>query len=164
MANSRQPGDHASDPLRSHAHDPNPDPPSDDPNFVLVRPDGREITLTVADLGRLPQLSVPNCYIVSTGHGSSGPFEFGGVALLDLVQSQIETPWSAVEVMSADGFGNRIAAAELHQPDPAGPVLLTTHLNGRLMTRRQGLVRMIVPNEKDDALRQVKWVGRVIVK
>lgn len=164
MASSHPPHDHLPDPLRPHAHDPNPDPPSANPNFVLIKPDGQEVLLTVADLGRLPQLTVPNCYIVSTGHGTSGPFAFGGVALLDLVQSQIETTWSEVEVISADGFGNRITAAELYQPDPAGPVLLGTHLDGRPLTRRQGLVRMIVPSEKDDALRQVKWVGRVIVK
>jgi hypothetical protein len=31
------------------------------------------------------------------------------------------------------------------------------------LTRAQGLVRLIVPHERDDALRQVKWVTRIIV-
>jgi hypothetical protein len=29
------------------------------------------------------------------------------------------------------------------------------------MTREQGLVRLIVPSEENDALRQVKWVARI---
>ena len=72
------------------------------------------------------------------------------------------TPFS-VEVISADGFGNRVHSPELFDPDPAGPILLCLDLDGQPMTREQGLVRMIVPNEKDDALRQVKWVGTIKV-
>jgi hypothetical protein len=86
--------------------------------------------------------------------------------LLDLVQSQLppDTAWSQVEVISADGFGNRVMAEELLKPDPAGPALLSYMIDGRSMTRQQGLVRMVVPSEKDDALRQVKWIGRVVVR
>jgi hypothetical protein len=36
--------------------------------------------------------------------------------------------------------------------------------DGQKLTRRQGLVRLIVPREKDDALRQVKWVGRIVIR
>ncbi len=154
------------DPLRPHAHDPNPNPPSIDPSFVLTRPDGTETILAVFDLQALPQTTVSNCTIVSTGHGTSGPFTFTGVRLLDLLQSRVpaEQPWSQVEVISADGFGNRVLAAELFNPDPAGPILLAYMIDGKPMTRTQGLVRMIAPVEKDDALRQVKWVGRLIVR
>ncbi|MCB0214954.1 MAG: hypothetical protein KDJ52_36780, partial [Anaerolineae bacterium] len=72
--------------------------------------------------------------------------------------------WSQVEVISADGFGNRVFAEELLEPDPAGPALLSLTIDNQAMTRRQGLVRMIVPSEKNDALRQVKWVGKIVVK
>lgn len=156
----------SNDPLRPHAHEPNPEPPSPDPTLRLTRPDGSETTITVAELQALPKTTVPNCVIVSTGHGTSGPFEFGGVTLLDFIRSQLppEQAWTAVEVISADGFGNRVLAAELHQPDPAGPILLAYELDGRPLTREQGLVRMIVPLEKDDALRQVKWVGQIKVR
>jgi hypothetical protein len=158
--------EHSHDLLRPHAHEPNPEPPSDDPSFVLTAPDGTETRVTVAALERLPQTSVPNCYIVSTGHGTSGPFTFSGVQLLDLIQHYlpVEMAWSQVEVISADGFGNRVLAEELWQPDPAGPVVLSYRVDGQPMTRRQGLVRMVAPSERDDALRQVKWVGRVVVR
>lgn len=154
------------DPLRPHAHEPNPEPPSADPTILLSRPDGLEIHLTVPDLEALPYTTVANCYIVSTGHGTSGPFTFGGVRLLDLVEHYLPAgaAWDQVEVISADGFGNRIRAEELRRPHPAGPILLSYTLDGRSLTRREGLVRLIVPSEKDDALRQVKWVGQIRIQ
>lgn len=154
------------DPLSPHTHDPNPTPPSNDPTFVFVGPDGYETLVTIPELERLPQTTVSECYIVSTGHGTSGPFTFAGVTLLDLIQSWLnsDTDWSQVEVISADGFGNRVMADELRSPDSARPILLSTRLDGQRMTREQGLVRLIVPSEKDDALRQVKWVRRIVVK
>ncbi len=72
------------------------------------------------------------------------------------------TPWSQVEVVSADGFGNRVLADELRRAT-SRPIILATNINGQPMSRQQGLVRLIVPSETDDALRQVKWVGRVTV-
>ena len=88
------------------------------------------------------------------------------MTLLDFIQSQIPstTHWSEVEVISADGFGNRVFIEELLEPDPAGPTLLSYLMDGQPLTRPQGLIRMIVPSEKDDALRQVKWVGKIVVK
>ena len=156
---------HTHDPLRPHAHHPNPEPPTADPAFIFIDPAGKQMTVTVVDLEKLPQTTVPNCYIVSTGHGTSGPFVFSGVRLLDLVQHYLSPnqAWSEIEVVSADGFGNRVFAEELYQPDPAGPILLSLKLDGQPLTREQGLVRMIAPVEKDDALRQVKWVGRINV-
>jgi DMSO/TMAO reductase YedYZ molybdopterin-dependent catalytic subunit len=152
------------DPLRPHSHDPNPEPPSADPTFTLSLPDGRSQSIRVDDLHVLAQTDVANCTIVSTGHGISGPFTFTGVTLLVLVEAFTNTPWTQVEVISADDFGTRLSAAELLHPDPAGPVLLAHTLDGRPMTRQQGLVRLIVPSERDDALRQVKWVTRINVK
>ena len=157
------PHDEAADPLQPHRHDPNPAPPTADPSFELVLPNGRSQTITVHDLQQLPTVSVANCYIVSTGHGTSGPFTFTGATLWAFVSRYWDEPWSAVEVVSADGFGNRVLAKELHEPDPAGPILLAFEMDGQPLTREQGLVRMVVPSERDDALRQVKWVGLVRV-
>lgn len=156
-------GTHEHDPLRPHAHDPNPEPPSQDPSFVVESPQGATQTVSVHMLRSLPRTSVSDCYIVSTGHGTSGPFTFGGVTLLDLVRHTVQVPWSEVEVISADGFGNRVMKGELLDPDPAGPILLAYAIDGKAMTREEGLVRLVVPSERDDALRQVKWVGRINV-
>lgn len=158
-------GDH--DPLRPHSHEPNPEPPSTDPAFIFVAPDGGQTLISPDELEKLPQTSLPDCYIVSTGHGTSGPFEFSGVSLLDFVRSQLpaDSQWSQVKVISADGFGNRVMADELTNPrPPERPIILGCKINGRRMSRQQGLVRMIVPSETDDALRQIKWIGRIVVR
>ncbi|HSM58016.1 MAG TPA: molybdopterin-dependent oxidoreductase [Candidatus Sulfomarinibacteraceae bacterium] len=156
--------DHNHDPLQPHAHEPNPEPPSPDPAFTLIEPSGNEHNVAVSDLKRLRPIAVPNCYIVSTGHGTSGPFTFTGARLLDVVRHYVKGPWAQVEVLSADGFGNRVFREELVNPDPDGPIVLAFTIDGREMTREQGLVRLIVPSERDDALRQVKWVGEIRVR
>lgn len=156
--------EHGHDPLQPHAHEPNPEPPSDDPSFTLTLPDGKTLTLSPEDLRLLPQTAVSNCYIVSTGHGTTGPFKFIGATLLDLIRTYWKGEFSELELLSTDGFGNRVFAEEIHHPDPAGPMLLAYGLDGKEMTRPQGLVRLVVPNEQDDALRQVKWIGEIIVR
>jgi DMSO/TMAO reductase YedYZ molybdopterin-dependent catalytic subunit len=158
------PDDELFDPLRPHSHDPNLKPPSGSGTFELVLPNGRSQTITVADLQNLASTTVSNCFIVSTGHGTSGPFTFTGVTLLTFITHYWQKAWGQVEVVSIDGFGNRVLAEELHHPDPTDPILLAYGMDGQLLSREQGLVRMIVPSEKDDALRQVKWVGEVRVK
>lgn len=150
--------------LHSHAHDPNPAPPSTVTAFLLQQPDGSTQSVDVADLQALPFTQVEDCWIVSTGHGASGPFVFAGVTLADLFAALLPTDliWQTVDVVSADGFGTRLSAAEITQPT-ARPILLAYALNHTLMTRAQGLIRLIVPSETDDALRQVKWVARIAV-
>lgn len=155
-----EPGQHEW--LHAHAHEPNPAPPGADPSITLQCPDGRSIGITVADLNRLPQRSVSRCYIVSTGHGVSGPFTFGGVTLVDLLANFVTSAWDYVDVVSADGFGNRVAAKEI-RPEVVRPILLATTIDGAPLTREAGLVRLIVPQETDDALRQVKWVAQLQV-
>jgi DMSO/TMAO reductase YedYZ molybdopterin-dependent catalytic subunit len=151
------------DPLRPHTHEPNPEPPSPDASFELCLVNGRSQTITPDMLKKLPTISLTNCFIVSTGHGTSGPFTFAGTRLLDLIQAYEASTWTQVEVISADGFGNRVQAEELLSPTDK-PILLAYGINGYAMTRQQGLVRMIVPSETDDALRQVKWIGRIQVR
>lgn len=157
---------HQHDPLRPHSHDPNPAPPGADPTVRFESPAGSATPIAVADLQALPQVALPECYIVSTGHGTSGPFTFGGPTLLSLIEARLgkDAAWSQVEVVSADGFGTRIARAELTTPADPRAIILACQLDGAALTRQQGLVRLIVPSERDDALRQVKWIEVVRVK
>jgi hypothetical protein len=143
----------------SHAHDPNPTPPSADPTFVLLAA-GSETRLSPEELSAMSQQVVSNCYIVSTGHGTSGPFTFGGVVLSELL-NRYDAGWKAADVISADSFQARITRDEARAP--ARPILLALTIDGRPMRREEGLVRLIVPSETDDALRQVKWVSEIRV-
>lgn len=153
------PSAHDHDPLRPHSHDPHPAPPSPDPAFTLITTAGQSHTLTPDDLSRLPQSHSRPFHIVTTSHGTSGPFIFSGVTLLDLLQHFTPLPAQfQVEAVSGDGFGTRIASEELFQPHANGPILLSTHRDGQFLTRPQGLIRLIIPSETDDALRQVKWL------
>ena len=163
------------DPLAPHSHEPNPLPPSPDADLTVHLPDGSARHITPAALrsfdfvpaARLPehaasalQVTVADCYIVSTGHGTSGPFSFTGLRLLDLVDLLWPGDWTQVEVVSADGFGTRAQRTELSEPTQR-PVILAHTLDGLPLSRADGLVRLIVPSETDDALRQVKWVAHV---
>lgn len=151
------------DPLQPHSHDPNPAPPSADATFTLELPNGRSRPISLDYLKSLPETAVADCYIISTGHGTSGPFTFGGVRLLDLLAAQVDDAWSQVEVVSGDGFGCRVMADEVGS-GVKRPIILAYTCNGAPLTRHDGLVRLIVPSETDDALRQVKWVGRVRIR
>lgn len=142
-----------------HAHDPNPTPPTDDPSFVVVTPAGSQ-HVTFEVLRSLPFRVSPDSYIVSTGHGTSGPFAFGGTLLVEVIKRFAPEQWTTAQVTSVDGFATRLTADEW-RPEAERPVLLAYEIDGRVMTRAQGLVRLIVPTETDEALRQIKWVGEV---
>ncbi len=151
--------------LHGHQHDPNPAPPDDDPTFVIGLPDGTEIRVSPTALQRYPLAQVFDAYIVATGHGTTGPFTFGGVRLLDLVTTHMppDMSWEYVDVISADNFGTRVRAGELLAKGASQPIILSYMIDDQALTRAQGLVRLIVPSEIDDALRQVKWITRVEV-
>ncbi len=155
---------HHHDPLRPHSHEPNLAPPSASPTFELVQGDGQIEKISVQQLQQLTTTTLADCYIVSTGHGTSGPFTFTGVTLLDFMQAFVTESYSQVEIVSADGFGNRVMAEEMRSSTGGFQVLLAYMIDGQPMTRNQGLVRMIVPSEADDALRQVKWIGKIRVR
>lgn len=113
------------DPLQPVSHEPNPAPPSADPALHLAANGEPAWLITPADLATLPQTAVSDCLIVSTGHGTSGPFTFGGVTLHDLIAAYCGGPWREAEIVSADGFGNRVLAEEVvegsaEMADPAG--------------------------------------------
>jgi DMSO/TMAO reductase YedYZ molybdopterin-dependent catalytic subunit len=130
-------------------------------------PDGREEAITIQFLDTFPLTFLPDSYIVSTGHGTSGPFNFGGIPLRSLLThpAGLFPNYDHVEVISADGFGTRIYRSELEKGDGLSrPVLLAWILDGLPMSREQGAVRLVVPTETDDALRQVKWIGRINIR
>ena len=153
------------DPLAPHSHEPNPAPPSPDPAIMLYMPGEDEERIEPSQLASFPRTSLRQQMILSTGHPATGPFDFEGVTLLDFLSRKMTLGSAAflVEVVSGDGFGTRVQGNELFAPDPAGPIMLVDQINGRGMSRTEGLVRLIVPSEKDDALRQVKWVGEIRV-
>lgn len=156
--------------VHGHPHEPNPVPPSGDSAITLTLPDGSQRSLTAAELQALPYREVEGCFIVSTGHGTSGPFRFGGVALTELLTellaAVLDVPgsWHLLDVISADGFGTRLTPADLQQASLARPILLAYVRDGQPLTRAAGLVRLIVPTETDDALRQVKWVAQLLLR
>ena len=156
---------HSHDPLNPHSHEPHPEPPSADSQFTLRLPGQPAEQIDAASLAGLPRTQLRQQMILSTGHPATGPFDFAGVTLLDFLSSRLElaAPAFTVEVVSGDGFGTRVQSEELLTPDPAGPILLADSIDGGPMSRRQGLVRLLVPSEKDDALRQVKWIGEIRV-
>lgn len=142
-----------------HYHEPNPKPPTDDPVIKLIFQGATE-SIHPEYLLTLTQRTVDDCYIVSTGHGTSGPFKFGGVPLLDIVDRYLTQPWSTVEIISADDFRTRISRDELEHID-ARPVLLALSKDGESLSRDEGLVRLIVPHEVETALQQVKWISEI---
>ncbi len=167
---SRSPGDPTW--LHGHAHEPNLAPPPGDGSFVVVLAGSaadaegakvEERVWQVADLLPLPHTQVDDCYIVSTGHGTSGLFSFGGVRLVDFLVAVggAEMSWRHVDIVSADGFGTRLTPADLAAAPGRHPPLLAYELDSAPLTRARGLVRLIVPTETDDALRQVKWIARI---
>ncbi len=151
---------HTHDPLNPHSHDPNPAPPSENTDFQTTLPNGETRIITLDDLRGLPQTTVPDCYIVTTGHGTSGPFAFGGVRFADFVHHLWDGKWNVAEIISGDGFGTRLTADEANA-STSRPILLAITIDDRPLTRADGLVRLIVPSETDDALKQVKWVGAI---
>ena len=187
--------------VHSHSHEPNLQTPGGDGDFVVIMPGGSRQTFSPVDLKALPYTTVANCLIVSTGHGTSGPFTFSGARLSDLLDAALATDahyhteqgsdisentvadrgeyrgeyrgegrtvpiqppmWQYVELVSADGFGTRLAPADLAATEDR-PVLLAYAIDGVPLTRAQGLVRLIVPSETDDALRQVKWLATITI-
>ena len=144
-----------------HSHDPSPNPPGNDSTLTLYV-GLQAFHLTSGDLAGFPQSTVNNCYIVSTGHGTSGPFAFEGVQILELTNRYTNNTWVYINIISDDGFRTRLTRAALATMGER-PVLLALKIDGRPMRRNEGLIRLIVPNEKEDALQQVKWVSDIRV-
>jgi len=165
MSNYTQTNDTEPDWIHGHPHEPNPAPPTWDTCFIVRLPGDVKRRFDVAELQKMPYTEVADCFIVSTGHGTSGPFTFAGVRLLDFLHEVIASGvhWQSVDVISSDGFGTRLTQEALQHDPQKFPSLLAYQLDHVSLTREQGLVRLIVPTEKDDALKQVKWVAEIVV-
>ena len=148
--------------LHGHPHEPNLTPPDGDGSFAVTAA-GSQTTVTVDQLRTLPFTEIGDCFIVSTGHGVSGPFVFGGVLLAAFLTHLLPVgqSWRSVDIVSVDGFGARLTPPDMAAPRPP---LLAFQIDHTAMSRKQGLVRLIVPGEVDDALRQVKWIGQILVE
>ncbi len=155
---------HAGQPawLHGHPHEPNLTPPDGDGSFAVTA-EGSQTTVTVDQLRTLPFTEIADCFIISTGHGVSGPFVFGGVLLADFLAHllPVDQSWRSIDIVSVDGFGARLTPADLTEPRPP---LLAWQIDRAAMSRKQGLVRLIVPGEVNDALRQVKWIGQILIE
>ena len=142
-----------------HTHDSNPTPPGDDATFAVITSHGRAV-VTVAALRALPAHTLRGATIASTGHAASGPFDFTGAPLCAVIAAYAPGVWAAALVSSGDGFETRVLAPEW-LGEPARPILLAYAVDGRPLSRAEGLVRLIVPSETAEALRQVKWVAEI---
>jgi len=151
-----------SDPLKPHKHSNNTTAPKGNTNITINKTNGSSLDLSLEQLKtNYPQSVIP-AYTYVTDHGVHGPYRLEGVSLKDLITQENKNDWSEVEVLSADGFGNRISKEEiLVETDP---IMLYYKSNDKMLERKHGLVRLVVPTEIDNALRQIKWVKTINIK
>ena len=126
MSHDHAPNAATPDWVHGHSHDPNPHPPPGDATIRFVA-GAQAQPVTATFLRTLPRIEIADCFIVSTGHGTSGPFTFGGVMLRDLLAALLPPGlvWRYVDVVSGDGFGTRLTPEELLAAAPVDrPVLL----------------------------------------
>lgn len=153
----------SSDPWAPTEHHNNTLSPAGDASITFSLPDGRQSIWTVDDLRKLPHTVLP-AYYFSTDHGRHGPYRLEGVALRAAIAAAWPEGWVELLVEGADGYGNRVRRGEVEDSAESAPILLCFASNGQPLTRAQGLVRLVVPGETDNALRQIKWVRRLLLR
>lgn len=151
-----------SDPLKPHKHHNNTTAPDSNTNIQLNTPKGKTIEITLEQLQTNYPTSIIPAYTYVTDHGVHGPYRLEGVSLKDLIAKENISDWSEVEVLSADGFGNRIAKDEVLAA--GDPIMLYYKTDDDMLSKQHGLVRLVVPTETDNALRQIKWVKTINIK
>ena len=147
-----------------HSHRPAPHPPDEDASLRIEGPGIGVVCLDVKTLNALPALEQADCYIVSTGHGTSGPFSFSGPSLATVANHCEIQPFNFVEVSSGDGFFTVLKRQEVLESRLGQTAMLALAKDGQPLSRAQGLVRLIVPTERNDALKQVKWISKIQFK
>lgn len=138
-----------------HRHDNNETPPDEKLDIWLELPQ-QKICVWPTYWPTYPRHELP-AYTYTTDHGRHGPYRLAGVSLKTIIHTHWTNPFAAVIVISADGFGNRITSQELWA-DGGKQILLCDESNGRALPRTAGAIRLVVPRETDNALRQIKWV------
>jgi DMSO/TMAO reductase YedYZ molybdopterin-dependent catalytic subunit len=118
----------------------------------------KESKLSLEDLMTKYPQSVIEAYTYVTNHGVHGPYRLEGVSLLDLIPEMFAA-WSSVEVISADGFANTLSKAELLAAKE--PAMLYYLSDGKSLEPKHGPIRLVVPSETNNAIRQIKWVKRI---
>lgn len=150
--------------LPPHSHDPLQDPPGEDASLQVQGPGTGSIYMDVKRLKGLPAIEQPGCFIVSTGHGTSGPFVFTGPTLATLACHCGIQHYNYVKVSSGDGFFTFLTQREVQVSLLGRSAMLALEKDGQALSRAQGLVRLVVPTERNDALKQVKWISQIEFK
>ncbi|MCA9838979.1 MAG: molybdopterin-dependent oxidoreductase [Trueperaceae bacterium] len=140
-------------------HHNNTTPPSANTDIIIDLPDNEHHLRLENLIEDYPQ-SVIEGYTYVTNHGVHGPHRLEGVSLLDLIPETL-VDWQTIEVISTDGFSNTLSKEELLSAKE--PIMLYHSIGGERLEHKHGLVRLVVPTETDNALRQIKWVKRIVV-
>ncbi len=129
------------------------------PAFTVDGGNGNNLTLTAADLSKLPQHTV-----AATDHGT--PVKFEGVLLSDVL-ARVQAPVGEklrgkalaeyLLVEAADGYRVVFALAELDPAFSDKRVYLVTQRDGKPLSEKEGPFRIVAPDEK----RPARWVRQV---
>jgi len=121
--------------------------------------EGKPITVTAADLAKLPHHSIK-----ASEHGTSATFD--GVPLNDVL-TLVNVPAGEklrgkalaqyLLVEAADGYRVVFALPELDPAFTEQPVYLVTKRDGKPLSEKEGAFRIVVPAEK----RPARWVRQV---
>jgi DMSO/TMAO reductase YedYZ molybdopterin-dependent catalytic subunit len=129
-----------------------------DPAWRLLVAGPRPVTLSLADLGRLPQ--VESRLPIACVEGWSATALWGGVRLRDVLDLAGLPPQAHLRVVSLERTG-------IYTTSPAAPptardplTLLATHLAGQRLTLDHGFpLRLVGPNRP--GVQQTKWLARI---
>ena len=129
------------------------------PSLTVDGGNGKTITLTAADLSKLPQQTIK-----TTDHDTPATFE--GVLLSDVL-AKVDVPTgeklrgklltSILSVEAADGYKVVFALPELDPAFTDRRVYLATKRDGKPLSEKEGPFRIIIPDEK----RPTRWVRQV---
>jgi hypothetical protein len=129
------------------------------PALTVQGVDGKSITLSMADLSKLPQQTVK-----TTDHGTPATFE--GVLLSDVL-AKVATPTGEkfhstaasyyLLVEGADGYRAVYAWAELDRSFTDRNMYLVTKRDGKPLPEKAGPLQLVAPGEK----RGARWVRQV---
>jgi hypothetical protein len=120
------------------------------PTLVVQGVSGKSVTLSIADLAKLPQRTV-----TTTDHGS--PATFGGVLLADVL-AKVDLPSGEqfhktaasyyMLVEAKDGYRAVFAWAELDPSFMDKAVYVVTIRDGKPLSEKDGPFQLVAPGEK----------------
>jgi hypothetical protein len=129
------------------------------PSLIVDGGNGKTVTLTAADLSKLPQQTIN-----AAEHGT--PARFEGVLLSDVL-AKVDVPSGEklrgksmslyVLVEAADGYRAVFALPELDAGFTDRKIYLATMRDGKPLSEKEGPFRIVVPDDK----RPARWVRQV---